>query len=310
MDDNGGKNETNGIVKVFGQRRVSAQPQPALVIDDDDGDADQYRATTKRKTIFGKRKLHQAEERVPVQLDAGNVSELPLADEKSADEVLPADQECDGQEPVSVSMALYMEAEALSEIDPVVDPLAQEDSADRDFEGSASVSSPIVSWPTWIEGTPADVWAHATPEPKSDGELEPDLVSEPAASLQLDVEFEEEQVSPLDNDPTEDLLHLLREKVEEFTLLGYGTVSASDLWSYFQTRKKRRPKSLHELVNAILCLQPQTYMNFTMQQVYVHSSEPFDPAMWQDLLAAKPAQREPSDEHMDEHPKIDETGAN
>lgn len=76
--------------------------------------------------------------------------------------------------------------------------------------------------------------------------------------------------NPLDTKPTEDILHLLRDKVDEFRLLGYGAVTIDDLWSYFCGQKKRRPTNLHELVNAVLCLQPQQFMNYTMQEIYRH----------------------------------------
>ena len=90
---------------------------------------------------------------------------------------------------------------------------------------------------------------------------------------------------PLQSEPTDDILHLLKDKVDEFALLGYGTVTREDLWHYLKTMKKRRPQNLHDLVNTILCLQPQTFMNFTMQQVYMQANHPMDPDEWKDLLA-------------------------
>ncbi len=74
--------------------------------------------------------------------------------------------------------------------------------------------------------------------------------------------------NPLDAPPTEDLVYLLDNKVQEFGLLGYGHVTRTDLWEYFKRLRKRRPGNLHELVNGILCLQPQAFMNFTLQQSY------------------------------------------
>ncbi len=115
------------------------------------------------------------------------------------------------------------------------------------------------------------------PLPKEElGEQEP-LLKEPIDVLEFPVkkvakEYQEPEEpplpNPLDSAPTEDILHLLRDKVDEFRLLGYGAVSIDDLWGYFCGQKKRRPVNLHELVNAVLCLQPQQFMNYTMQEIY------------------------------------------
>lgn len=79
-------------------------------------------------------------------------------------------------------------------------------------------------------------------------------------------------VSPLDEDITEDLMHLLESKVEEFHALGYGEVTTDDIWQYMRGLRKNRPTSLHALVNGILCLQPQAFMNFAMRKMYEHAS--------------------------------------
>lgn len=80
-------------------------------------------------------------------------------------------------------------------------------------------------------------------------------------------------VSPLDEEITEDLLHLLESKVEEFHVLGYGEVTTDDIWQYMRGLRKNRPTSLHALVNGILCLQPQAFMNFAMRKMYEHASK-------------------------------------
>ncbi len=108
------------------------------------------------------------------------------------------------------------------------------------------------------------------------GEQEPlieeslDLWQNPVESIVKEYQEPEEPPlpNPLDTEPTEDIIHLLRDKVDEFRLLGYGAVTIDDLWGYFCGQKKRRPTNLHELVNAVLCLQPQQFMNYTMQEVY------------------------------------------
>jgi hypothetical protein len=73
--------------------------------------------------------------------------------------------------------------------------------------------------------------------------------------------------NPLDLPMTDDIRHLLSIKVDEFRLLGYGEVSVPELWAYFRGQVRRRPQNLHDLVNAVLTLQPQAFMNFAMQQV-------------------------------------------
>jgi hypothetical protein len=73
--------------------------------------------------------------------------------------------------------------------------------------------------------------------------------------------------NPLDLPMTDDIQHLLSIKVDEFRLLGYGEVSVPELWAYFRGQVRRRPQNLHDLVNAVLTLQPQAFMNFAMQQV-------------------------------------------
>ena len=75
-------------------------------------------------------------------------------------------------------------------------------------------------------------------------------------------------MNPLHAPPTEDLIYLLDDKVQEFILLGYGSVTREDLWEYFKRMRRNQPSNLHELVNGILCLQPQAFMNFTLQQSY------------------------------------------
>jgi len=83
-----------------------------------------------------------------------------------------------------------------------------------------------------------------------------------------DYETPEHSISPLDSALTDELQHLLIDKVEEFHLLGYGEVTAAELWQYLQGIRKNRPNNLHDLVNAILCLQPQAFMNQAMKKMY------------------------------------------
>lgn len=89
-----------------------------------------------------------------------------------------------------------------------------------------------------------------------------------------DEEFSEPQaLSILDGKPSKDIALLLDDKTREFHFLGYEHVTAEQMWTYFQQLKKRRPRNLHELVNAILVLQPQAIMNFDLQAAYRNTKD-------------------------------------
>ncbi len=77
----------------------------------------------------------------------------------------------------------------------------------------------------------------------------------------------------LEGEPSRDIAMLLDGKVREFHFLGYEHVTSKQIWSYFQQLRKRRPQNLHELVNAILSLQPQAVMNYDLQAAYRHVDE-------------------------------------
>ncbi|MCY0892391.1 MAG: hypothetical protein OWR52_02625 [Acidibacillus sp.] len=83
-----------------------------------------------------------------------------------------------------------------------------------------------------------------------------------------EVEPEDEPYNPYEHEPDEELLFLLASKVEEFHWLEYRQVTITDLWYYFCNMGKKRPQSLHDLVNAVMCLQPQAYMNFSLKSTY------------------------------------------
>ncbi|MCI0182015.1 post-transcriptional regulator [Sulfoacidibacillus ferrooxidans] len=83
-----------------------------------------------------------------------------------------------------------------------------------------------------------------------------------------EAEPEDEPYNPYEHEPDEELLFLLASKVEEFHWLEYRQVTITDLWYYFCNMGKKRPQSLHDLVNAVMCLQPQAYMNFSLKSTY------------------------------------------
>ncbi|WP_062355549.1 post-transcriptional regulator [Bacillus kwashiorkori] len=57
----------------------------------------------------------------------------------------------------------------------------------------------------------------------------------------------------------------LESKLEEFALLGYGTVTESELWNFFLTKKWRKPNEevrIYQIVSDIMSLKPSDYMTF------------------------------------------------
>ncbi|MFC8687756.1 post-transcriptional regulator [Brevibacillus porteri] len=59
-------------------------------------------------------------------------------------------------------------------------------------------------------------------------------------------------------------------KAEEFALLGYDNVAAEDVWECVTNSYKEMPP-IHQLVNDILSLKPNKYMNYLMIQMYKNS---------------------------------------
>lgn len=63
---------------------------------------------------------------------------------------------------------------------------------------------------------------------------------------------------------------LCQSKAEEFAILGYENVNAQDVWECVTHGYKEIPP-MHRLVNDILSLKPNKYMNFLMIQMYRNS---------------------------------------
>ncbi|CAI8973365.1 ComN-like post-transcriptional regulator [Brevibacillus sp. IT-7CA2] len=59
-------------------------------------------------------------------------------------------------------------------------------------------------------------------------------------------------------------------KAEEFALLGYDNVAAEDIWECVTNGYKVMPP-IHQLVNDILSLKTNKYMNYLMIQMYKNS---------------------------------------
>ncbi len=70
-----------------------------------------------------------------------------------------------------------------------------------------------------------------------------------------------------------DVLFLCESKAEEFALLGYDNVTATDIWKCVSAAYKELPPK-HQLVNDILSLKPTRYMNWLMVNMYKNPSAP------------------------------------
>ena len=58
---------------------------------------------------------------------------------------------------------------------------------------------------------------------------------------------------------------VLKSKLEEFSILGYSTITEQDLWNFLTTKKWRKPNTeihLYEIVQEILRVKIGEYMNF------------------------------------------------
>ncbi|WP_338750362.1 post-transcriptional regulator [Bacillus sp. FJAT-52991] len=67
------------------------------------------------------------------------------------------------------------------------------------------------------------------------------------------------------------LLPVLRSKVEEFRLLNYGTIDIPSLWEYLTKKKWKKPEQdvhIYQLVADIVSTKAIDYMNFATVEAY------------------------------------------
>ncbi|MFD2446186.1 post-transcriptional regulator [Bacillus sp. CGMCC 1.16607] len=80
----------------------------------------------------------------------------------------------------------------------------------------------------------------------------------------------------------------LQSKIEEFRLLGYGTVSESQLWIFLTMKKWKRPKEdirLYEVVQEILSLDLGEFMNYQTVEALKSSQFSFqNEEDWKELM--------------------------
>lgn len=68
------------------------------------------------------------------------------------------------------------------------------------------------------------------------------------------------------------LEELCHSKAEEFTFFGYENIKGQDIWACVSQRYKKGMPPLHQVVNDILSLKINDYMNWAMVQAYKGSS--------------------------------------
>lgn len=71
----------------------------------------------------------------------------------------------------------------------------------------------------------------------------------------------------------------LNSKVEEFSLLGYGTIHEQQLWDFLINKKWRKVKEerkLYEIIDDIMSVKAGEYMNYASVEALKHSEFSFD----------------------------------
>lgn len=65
----------------------------------------------------------------------------------------------------------------------------------------------------------------------------------------------------------QELFELCKSKAEEFALLGYENITAEEVWKCVSANYKELP-AIHVVVNDILSLKVNKYMNWLMVNMY------------------------------------------
>jgi len=80
----------------------------------------------------------------------------------------------------------------------------------------------------------------------------------------------------------------LKSKLEEFSLLGYDSVTEDGLWQYLTKKKWRKVQeeaALHEIVSDILSVKVSDFLSFTTMETYKASEFAMDDETeWKELL--------------------------
>jgi hypothetical protein len=80
----------------------------------------------------------------------------------------------------------------------------------------------------------------------------------------------------------------IQSKAEELSILGYGTYSEDQIWSFLVSKKWKKPKTeinLYEIINDILSLKPGDFMSFqTIEALKSAQSSLPSEEDWKELL--------------------------
>ena len=288
---------TKGVIKVFGRVKQPVVSDPPAAVGEA-LDTPFLEAGGKRKVVFGRSAVQPAgADRERVLTGAGQSENAEQAALGSVVGYAGQGQtefavEAEAEVPAAVSRAIHA-AEVLQPLSAVEDSVNQ---AAYDFEPEAEPERGVPEPTPAVDEVAADRdqgpfsadtadTASAIAEPEPAARERVPIAPTMEHPFAIEVQRLAQQVAlitpipdfvdvpdenPLEGAVTDELLHLLEDKVEEFHWLGYNQVTVQDLWMYFRGQVKRRPKSLHELVNAVLCLQPQEFMNYSMTQAYRH----------------------------------------
>ncbi len=289
---------TKGVIKVFGRVKQPVVSDPPAAVGEAP-DTPSIEAGGKRKVVFGRSAMQPAgADRERVLTGAGHSENAGQASLESVVGHAEQDRtevavELEAEIPAAVSQATHDEEvlQLLSTLEDTVNqsvhdfepgtepergipertPAVDEVAADQDqgpFSAEAAEAAEAASIAAEPELAARERMpiAHTMEHPFA---IVVQRLAQQVALMAPIPDFEDvPDENPLEGSLTDELLHLLEDKMEEFHWLGYNQVTVQDLWMYFRGQVKRRPKSLHELVNAVLCLQPQEFMNYSMTQAY------------------------------------------
>jgi hypothetical protein len=85
----------------------------------------------------------------------------------------------------------------------------------------------------------------------------------------------------------EDVQLVLKSKVEEFSFLGYESVSEQDIWAFLTEKKWKKAKEglqLFEIVQSILSLKVGEFMNYKTVQTLKNTEFSLDDKIRLELL--------------------------
>ncbi len=223
--------------------------------------------------IFGK-KQSEAPKRV---IFAAKLDTQLISPSLAAEEPMPMEPPATAMEPAGPANETFIEEEVLPEL---------EELEERSNPDAPPLMANFVELPSNKVELPEELQAVLNEvEPAETIKLEHPLEAKVRELAELansippipDEDWEKSDTGEewllLEGDPNRDIAILLEGKVREFHFLGYEHVTSKQIWSYFQQLRKRRPQNLHELVNAILSLQPQAVMNYDLQAAYRNVNE-------------------------------------